>query len=128
MRMSLIERVLRAIVPHKEIGWKEINEEFTRFTLLKTPWFRIFLHKLNAPQWHPECHDHPWSFVAILLKSGYDEMLENGRIYHRRPGMILHRPAEFIHNVITPYGTSWSIIFAGSHNRDWGFHQCGEHK
>lgn len=114
---------LLSLFPHKEIGWKEINEEFTRYTLLGTPWLTVYLHRLNAPEWHPECHDHPWSFVAILLWRGYLERID-GKNYRRRPGMVLWRPAESVHNVITPYGTSWSMIFTGPKRRQWGFVKC----
>lgn len=119
----MIEQILRFVFPHKEIGWEEIGEKFTRYTLLKTPWFRIYLHQLNAPAWHPDCHDHPWSFLAILLKRGYLERVGN-QDFQRKPGSILWRPAEFAHNVITPYGTSWSVIIAGTKKREWGFKSC----
>jgi len=121
----MIERFLRWALPFKEIGWEAIGEKFTRYTLLKTPWFRVFLHQLYAPNWHPECHDHPWRFITLLLWNGYLEQV--GQKFHKRwPGFILYRPAEFKHNVITPYGTSWSLVVTGAKKRDWGFHPCGE--
>lgn len=120
--MSRFESFLRRHVPFKEIGWTNIGEEFTRFFLVKGL-FNIYLHKLNAPIWHPECHDHPWGFVAVLLKNGYYEQIGD-KFYRRRPGSILFRPATFAHNVITPYGTSWSIIFATRKSREWGFLPC----
>src|SRR5215469_5973212 len=108
----MIESILRKFVPFKEIGWTEIGEKFTRYALLKTRWFNIYLHQLSAPNWHPECHDHPWGFTTLLLWNGYLEQI--GTKFHRRwPGMVLWRPATFAHNVITPYGTSWSLIFTG---------------
>lgn len=124
--MSRFEKFLRKHVLHKEIGWHEIGEEFTRYQLVKTPWFNIYLHQLWAPKWHPECHDHPWGFVAILLRGGYLERVDMVD-HHRYPGAILYRPAEFVHNVITPYGTSWSLIFTTRKSRDWGFKPC-EHQ
>lgn len=124
--MSRFESFLRRHFPHKEIGWSEIGEKFTRYALWRTGWFNVYLHQLNAPNWHPECHDHPWGFVAILLRRGYLERV--GTKEHRRfPGMILFRPATFLHNVITPYGTSWSLIFTTPKSREWGFKPC-EHQ
>lgn len=114
---------LRTKFRYKNIGWKEIGEEFTRFQLVKTRWFNIYLHRLSAPSWHPECHDHPWSFVAVLLKSGYLERTVKGD-KRKYPGMILWRPATFAHNVITPYGVSWSLIITGPVARKWGFLPC----
>ena len=117
--MALIDRLL-----HTEIGWKEIGEEFTRYQLLKTPWFNIYLHRLFAPVWHPSCHDHPWSFVTFILWNGYLERVSSGEEVRRRAGSILYRPAEFSHNVITPYGTAWSLIVTSRKTRDWGFQPC----
>jgi hypothetical protein len=124
--MSRFESFLRRHLRFKEIGWTEIGEEFTRFRLWQTPFFNIYIHKLNAPQWHPECHDHPWGFVAVLLKGGYLERVGNME-HHRRVGSVLFRPATFAHNVITPYGTSWSVIFATPKSREWGFLPCDRH-
>jgi hypothetical protein len=116
-------RFLRWLLPYKDIGWEEIGEEFTRFTLAKTPWFNVYLHRLKAHQAHPNCHDHPWSFVAVLLKGGYIEYCPDGRWHTRKPGSVLYRPATFSHNVVTP-GVSWSIIFTTAKFRDWGFKEC----
>lgn len=119
----MIANFLRKYLQHKEIGWTAIGEEFTRYRIWSTKWFNIYLHQLNAPVWHPKCHDHPWSFVAILLWRGYLERVDN-KHYRRYPGSILWRPATFLHNVITPYGTSWSLIITSPKNREWGFKPC----
>jgi hypothetical protein len=121
--MGKVETFLRARFPHKEIGWTMIGEKFTRYALFKSSWLNVYLHQLSAPNWHPQCHDHPWSFLAILLKKGYLEQVGEKK-FRRFPGMILWRPAEFRHNVITPYGTSWSLIFTGPKSREWGFKPC----
>lgn len=122
-RAAVIETWLRNHFDHKEIGWAEIGEKFTRYFLIKTRWFNVYLHQLDAPKWHPECHDHPWTFIALLLKGGYLEQIGNV-VSHRRPGSILYRPATTVHNVITPFGTSWSIILTGPKGREWGFMPC----
>jgi hypothetical protein len=121
--MNILERALCKYFSYKEIGWTEIGEEFTRYKIWCTRWFNIYLHKLYAPQWHPECHDHPWSFVTIILWPGYLENV-NDHIFQRVPGSILYRPATFSHNVITPYGTSWSLVITGPKIQDWGFKPC----
>lgn len=124
--MSRFEAFLRRHFQYKEIGWQEIGEQFTRYFLVKTRWFNIYLHQLYAPNWHPECHDHPWGFIAILLKGGYLEReAGNGHVpVRRRVGSVLFRPATFTHNVITPYGTSWSLILTTPKSREWGFRPC----
>jgi hypothetical protein len=111
---------LRKVLPHKELGWKEIGEEFTRFTLLKTPWFRVYLHRLYAPLWHNLAHDHPWDFFVLILRKGYLEMDRDG-YQHRRFGSFFFHPAEYAHNVKTGgYDVAWSIVFTGPKRRPWG--------
>lgn len=121
--MTKTEAWLRRTFSHKEIGWAEIGEKFTRYQLLKTRWFNLYLHQLWAPEWHPKCHNHPWSFVALLLKGGYFEQVGN-KVWWRMPGSILYRPAEFTHNVVTDNAVSWSLILTGPKKNDWGFKPC----
>lgn len=109
-------------LPHKELGWEQIQEKFTRFTLFRNRWFTVYLHRLDAPQWHPDCHDHPWKFVTLLLRGGYEELIGN-TIHWRRPGSILYRPAESSHNVRTR-GVAWSLVIRGRTRRKWGFQTC----
>jgi hypothetical protein len=126
---SWFEKQLRRL-PYKEIGWQDIGEVFYRYQLLKTRWFNLYLHQLDAPAWHPVgCHDHPWWFVTVLLKGGYLERHVNGAVveWNRRyPGQILYRSASHAHDVITPYGRSWSLVLTGRKSRDWGFLRCDE--
>ncbi len=109
-------------IPHRELGWAEIGEEFTRYTLFRSPWFIVYLHRLKAQTAHPECHDHPWSFVAFLLWGGYSEFHDGVWVW-RRPGSVLWRPAEWSHNVVTR-DVSWSVIVTGRKKREWGFQGC----
>jgi len=121
---NLFEALLRRIVPYKEIGWQDIGEVFYRYTFIKSRWFNLYLHVLDAPSWHPVgCHDHPWWFITLLLSGGYLEY--NGKkLSHRYPGMVLYRPAKHAHDVTTPYGTSWSSVLTGPKERTWGFKSC----
>jgi hypothetical protein len=119
----MFARILRKIFPWKEIGWHEIGEVFYRYTLFKCPWFSIRLHQLTAPNWPPQCHDHPWWFVTLILRGGYLEEHQNS-ITWQRPGKVLYRPAKFRHNVVTPCGTAWSLLIMGPTSRKWGMVDC----
>ena len=125
---SWFEEQLRRFLPYKEIGWQDIGEVFYRYQLLKTRWFNLYLHQLDAPEWHPVgCHDHPWWFVTLLLKGGYLERQKVGLMVSQKrrwPGQILYRDASHAHDVITPYGRSWSLVLTGRKSRDWGFLRC----
>lgn len=99
---------------------------FFRYNLLKTKWFNLYLHQLDAPEWHPiGCHDHPWWFVTVLLWNGYDEKIGD-TVTRRQSGDILYRSATHSHDVVTPYGRSWSLVLTGRKSRDWGFQSCEE--
>jgi len=108
---------------YKDIGWEEIGEFFRRYPLFRCKWFKVFIHHLSAHNEHRQCHDHPWSFVTLILWRGYLEQVGDKR-FRRRAGSILYRPAEFAHNVTTPYGPSWSIVIVSKEKRDWGFLDC----
>ena len=121
-----LEPWLRRRVTHKELGWKEIGEKFTRFVLLKTRWLSVYLHKLDAPVRHPQCHDHPWHFWVLVLGHGYYEEMR-GRTVWRRPGSVLYRPAASLHNTITVAGRpNWSVIVVSGRKRDWGMRGCDD--
>lgn len=109
-----------SILQRKEIGWKEIGEEFTRYVILKTPWFQILVHRLWCPNWHPKGHDHPWDFMAFIIWGGYWEKSDDETIW-RGMGSLLFRSAEFAHNVATDKSVNWSIVITGPKRRDWRF-------
>jgi len=123
--MSRIERLLRRLLPKKELGWTEIGEQFTRYTILRTKYLTVYLHQLSAPNPAPECHDHPWHFWAFILLGGYWETLNGGPTTWHGPWSILYRHATDTHNVTTPLGrTNWSLIVASRKTRRWSFKTC----
>lgn len=114
-----------------------------RYHLLRTPWFRVMFHVFHRSDADVELHDHPWSFLTIILKGGYTEvrpiaafrsMLKYERdgwqfthpsVIERaicRPGMVLWRPHWWAHRVELERGQkSYSLVFAGPFVRSWGF-------
>ena len=118
-----MKRILE-LFPHSDIGWKDINETFIRYKILETPWFRIYVHNLIAPRSHPQCHDHPWSFIALVLYGGYNEYTVRTGWKYRRPGSILYRPHSWTHNVTTSKCGMWSLVLAGPKRWEWGFKSC----
>lgn len=115
---ELLIKILTKILPYREIGWKDINETFYRFTLLKTPWFTVYLHRLICETIPPHCHDHPWNFRAFILYGGYWEQSEGSTVW-RSPFSYLYRPAVFAHKVWTKASGAWSVIVVGKKYRDW---------
>lgn len=111
------------LFPHEDQGYKQFDETFIRYTLAKTPWFRVYVHKLIAPMAYTHCHDHPWSFLTILIRGGYFEYTAETDWTWRPAGSILWRPHWWRHNVAT-FGTSWSLVFTGPKAHEWGFKSC----
>lgn len=127
--LTRLEKWLRSHLKFKELGWEEIGEKFTRWILFKSSWlFSIYIHKLDAPLRHPQCHDHPWHFWALILHGGYFEEM-NGRLTWRGAGSLLYRPARSLHNTITVEGVpNWSVIIVSPVIRKWGFRDCNTHE
>jgi len=45
----------------------------TRWRIIHTPWFGIYLHLWNKPDPRPTLHNHPWVFFSIILRGFYGE-------------------------------------------------------
>lgn len=140
--ISMFKWLLRRL-PCKEIGDGKGSAFFRRYKLLDTRWGSAYLHEFLRSD-HDRClHDHPWPFVAIILRGGYWEYTGiafpgDGTYYRndrgniltavswRRPGSILVRPATFAHRIeIEPGSRPWSLVLVGRKARDWGFHGPG---
>lgn len=72
-------------------------------------------------------HDHPWSFITLILSGGYTEEItrEDGSQYtrHNRPGMILWRPATHTHRIASlPRGKATTLVLRFPYQRSWGFY------
>lgn len=93
----------------------------TRWRLLQTPWFGLFIHKINRPDSDRALHDHPWNFVSLILKGGYDEKRPSG-ITKRDVGSFAYRRAEDLHAIVRLWEVpTWTFILIGRNRRNWGF-------
>ena len=93
----------------------------TRWKLLTTPWFAVYVHKIWVHDRDRHMHDHPWSFASLILWGGYVEQLP-GKARHRRPGSfaVLRRPG--IHSVRTLLREpTWTLVVRGKDHHSWGF-------
>jgi hypothetical protein len=97
----------------------------TRLHLLKTPWFAVCLHWLNGPDPEPDLHDHPVTFLSLVLRGGYRELRRRGThtftnyVYRhnviRATALDCHRIEEVCPGTVT-------LCFMGPKRREWGFH------
>lgn len=107
--------------------WTRVESEYIlRLHVIKTPWWAICLHWINKPDKEPWLHDHPVSFLSLILRGKYAEARR------KRDGtthVVLHKWFNWVRG---NYGDTHRIIFArkgtltlalmGPKTREWGFH------
>lgn len=115
-----------------------------RLRIIQTPWFGMFLHRMDGPDPGEDLHDHPWPFISIILKGGYveefcdireaSERAFNASVdvqgatrgdlriwkrwsVHRIPLTTCHR----ITRLVEPTPT-WTLVIVGRRSQPWGFY------
>ncbi len=85
------------------------------------------VHQILRSDQGRDPHDHPWSYLTIILRGGYHEERydELGDLVSRKwhgPGSILYRPANSWHRLLLPAGYSaWTLFITGPKQQTWGF-------
>jgi hypothetical protein len=93
-----------------------------RWRLIWTNRFSLYLHHILRSDEDRELHDHPWSFVSIILKGEYNEITAAGSAGQvHGAGEILYRPAPWPHRLVLDRPV-WTLVFVGPRKRRWGFH------
>jgi len=93
--------------------------------------FNITLHKIVKSD-DPIFHDHPWSYVTVILKGGYWEHvpLFNNKGHKfgefqiwRGPGSVIYRKAKEFHwlELDESVGPATTLFIMGPQKREWGF-------
>lgn len=104
-----------------------------RWYLVATPWFSVLLHQIRTPDKDRDLHDHPWSFVSLVLWGGYDELIRPGADwpgsewsqYGVRRGRlsIAYRGATCAHRIVSLHRSpTWTLVLTGRRRREWGFY------
>lgn len=113
--------------PWQETIYEDGVAYLTRYTLLWTPWFRLYLHHIQRSDADRALHDHPWWFASLILRGGYMEFLPRGYKV-RRPGSVIFHRAEDAHRIQLHLNTpdlneipAWTLVLCGRKARAWGF-------
>ena len=70
-------------------------------------------------------HDHPRSFVTLVLRGGYDDVQPDGTTDHVYAPAIRYRPATHAHiTKVSPKGAT-TLVVMGPLRREWGFWRDG---
>ena|SRR5689334_5827737 len=100
-----------------------------RLYILATPWFGFMFHRLYRPDQQRDLHDHPWSFLSIILRGFYRENTPEG-IQERR--WFNWKSAEDRHSIrFVSRIPVWTFVITGPRRRKWGFWvpvPCGDRK
>lgn len=114
-----------------------------RWRLIHTKWFGVRIHHILRSDSDREYHDHPFTFLSLILKGGYLEHrpgckgecssllgLVDLDFHHKliEPcawaalGSLVFRHAEDLHRLELPEGkTAWTLVIRGPVRRQWGF-------
>jgi len=93
----------------------------SRLMLVRTRWFGVYLHVIRRPDWSRCQHDHPWSFLTVILWGGYEERVGD-RTFIRRPGYVGYRPRTFEHAITRLLlDKAITLVFRGPNHESWGF-------
>jgi hypothetical protein len=98
----------------------------TRWKLIETPYFGVYLHRFDAPDSRPTLHDHPWPFISLVLRGGYVER----RIDQKTMEIDEHHVVRRLN--VMPLGGShaimkllrprvWTLMLVGRRRRTWGY-------
>lgn len=113
------------------MNW-EIKGNLRRLALIRTPWFRVFIHHIPSGDHDRYMHTHPWRWaVSLILRGGYTEI-------RRSPGSVCQQwrshPRWAIvswcerttHRILSVDPGTYTLFIAGPRTgKGWGFETPG---
>lgn len=105
--------------------WTEVETEYiTRLHIVKTPWFAICLHWIHKPDPDPYLHDHPVSFLSVILRGGYSEVrvLPVGGWTYGWNWFWNYIRATDVHRIERVKPGTLTLCFMGPKAQEWGFY------
>lgn len=120
-----------AFMKRRKIGTED-DVYLDRVYVVQTPWFGIMFHRIFRPDNQRDLHDHPWSFLSIVLLGWYDEDVIHQCPYpdcafalcpsSRRVRWFNFKRAEDRHSIrAVSRSPIWTLVFTGPKRRTWGF-------
>jgi hypothetical protein len=115
--------------------WTEVDPDgdgpyLTRLNIVQTPLFSIMLHWIHRPDPQPDMHDHPVSFLSIVLRGWYREQVPFGRIIDVRRIKTVKwfnfKRATDAHCIIDVKSPLITLVITGPVRREWGFYTSNE--
>jgi hypothetical protein len=94
-----------------------------RLALLDNRLLGVYLHRFPASPHSPlvAAHDHPWHFVSLVLRGGYDETCCAQHWEPRRRGDVSVRWARTVHRIRVHTGGALTLCVRGPKTQDWSY-------
>lgn len=99
-----------------------------RLRIIQTPLFGFYLHHIHRPDRDRDPHDHPWSFLSVIIAGSYREKIwpdkRDPQKYITRnrkrwsPGRLRRGSA---HIITSMNGPLWTLVLTGPRRGEWGF-------
>lgn len=112
-----------------DLGWKRRADEQAREEKGKRVSLAgIYLHEIVGPDPGLDMHDHPWAFVALILRGGYSEQhaeartpeVPQNRTWRR---WSIHRMRQTdVHRITEVEPGTLTLVLRGWKTRSWGFY------
>jgi hypothetical protein len=102
----------------------------TRWRIVQTPWFGIYLHRIRTPDSDRWMHNHPFDFISIVLRGGYAEVVAGdapNAVFGEQEVRVhdkwsVHRMDRMhFHEIKTVHPNTWTLVLVGPRVQDWGF-------
>lgn len=117
-----------ALMERQEIPAPDGTPYLSRLRIVATPLFCLYLHRIHASDGDRDLHSHPWSFVSMILRGGYIEVLasaddpKRGWVRARTRWSVHRHPFKLIHRIEIVAPGTVTLVLTGRRRDNWGFY------
>lgn len=112
-----------------EIPCKDGTQYLVRLRIVQTPLFGIYLHDIHEDDGDRDPHNHPWSFLSLVLRGHYTERYYGDPLGHRQDYALkthrrfsIHRMGRAAaHRIVDAAPGLKTLIITGPRKATWGF-------
>ena len=126
--MNWLLKKICLYLPYKIISGgchEQLGSLLIRYFIFRSKYIGVFIHRLLRSDVRT-MHDHPWTFISIILTGEYTEHtlskhinnLEVKKVYKRFS--ILYRPAKWIHRLEMDK-PMWTLVIRFKRTKPWEF-------
>lgn len=109
--------------------WTDVESAYIlRLHVFKTPFCAVCLHWIRKADRDPWLHDHPVSFLSLILRGSYAELrAKNGDVEHRvrKWFNVIRANRVDRHRIIFCRKNTLTLCFMGPKVQEWGFYTPG---